>query len=133
MGAYKPASVGYHNDHDIESFVRGISGVYATDPEYANKILGIERIMREIRRRTRVVGIFPDGKSALMLVCARLRHVTTTAWGEKRYLNMQRLFEQEKDVLMDIGCPFLLPLRWAPFQMCEKLLTVPGHARPFVM
>jgi transposase-like protein len=63
---------------------------------------GIERIMREIRRRTRVVGAFPDGKSALMLVCARLRHVTTTAWGEKRYLNMQRLFEQERDILMDI-------------------------------
>ena len=64
---------------------------------------GIERIMREIRRRTRVVGTFPDGNSALMLVCARLRHVTTTAWSEKRYLNMQRLFELEKDVLMDIG------------------------------
>lgn len=64
---------------------------------------GIERIMREIRRRTRVVGAFPDGNSALMLVCARLRHVTTTAWGEKRYLNMQRLFDQEKDILADIG------------------------------
>lgn len=32
----------------------------------------IERMNREIRRRTRVVGTFPDGKSALMLVCARL-------------------------------------------------------------
>ncbi len=31
----------------------------------------IERLNREIRRRTRVVGTFPDGKSALMLVCAR--------------------------------------------------------------
>jgi transposase-like protein len=35
----------------------------------------IERLNREIRRRTRVVGAFPDGQSALMLVCARLRHV----------------------------------------------------------
>jgi putative transposase len=35
----------------------------------------LERLMREIRRRTRVVGNFPDGKSALMLVAARLRHV----------------------------------------------------------
>jgi len=33
----------------------------------------LERIMREIRRRTRVVGCFPDGQSALMLVAARLR------------------------------------------------------------
>ena len=32
---------------------------------------GIERIKREIRRRTRVVGTFPDGNSALMLVTAR--------------------------------------------------------------
>ena len=37
----------------------------------------IERIMKEIRRRTRVVGSFPDGNSALMLVCDRLRHITT--------------------------------------------------------
>lgn len=36
----------------------------------------IERMNREIRRRTRVVGAFPDGKSALMLVCARLRYVS---------------------------------------------------------
>ena len=35
----------------------------------------IERLNRDIRRRTRVVGTFPDGNSALMLVCARLRRV----------------------------------------------------------
>ena len=38
----------------------------------------IERLNREIRRRTRVIGTFPDGESALMLVCARLRHVVNT-------------------------------------------------------
>ena len=43
----------------------------------------IERLNREIRRRTRVVGTFPDGNSALMLVCARLRHVAGTQWGNK--------------------------------------------------
>ena len=41
----------------------------------------LERIMREIRRRTRVVGNFPDGKSAVMLVAARLRHIAGTRWG----------------------------------------------------
>ena len=42
---------------------------------------GLERIMKEIRRRTRVVGSFPDGYSAMMLVGARLRHISTTKWG----------------------------------------------------
>ena len=51
----------------------------------------IERLNREIRRRTRVVGCFPDGNSALMLVCARLRHVAGTQWGNKKYLNMKHL------------------------------------------
>ena len=49
----------------------------------------IERMNREIRRRTRVVGTFPDGKSALMLVCARLRYVSGKEWGTKRYLCMK--------------------------------------------
>lgn len=51
----------------------------------------IERMNREIRRRTRVVGAFPDGNSALMLVCARLRHVAGTQWGSKKYMNMKHL------------------------------------------
>ena len=51
----------------------------------------LERINREIKRRTKVVGTFPDGESALMLVCARLRHVAGSEWGTKRYLNMEHL------------------------------------------
>ena len=47
---------------------------------------GLERIMKEIRRRTRVVGSFPDGYSAMMLVGARLRHISTTKWGTRQYL-----------------------------------------------
>ena len=58
----------------------------------------LERLMREIRRRTRVVGAFPDGKSALMLVAARLRHVAGTKWGTRRYMNMDRLKEIERSI-----------------------------------
>jgi putative transposase len=54
----------------------------------------LERIMKEIRRRTRVVGSFPDGNSALMLVAARLRHIAGTRWGIKQYLKMDRIEEQ---------------------------------------
>lgn len=51
----------------------------------------IERLNGEIGRRTRVVGCFPDGNSALMPVCARLRHVASTQWGNKKYMNMKLL------------------------------------------
>ena len=54
----------------------------------------LERIMKEIRRRTRVVGSFPDGNSALMLVAARLRHIAGTKWGMNQYLKMDRLEEK---------------------------------------
>ena len=57
----------------------------------------LERLNREIKRRTRAIGAFPDGNSALMLVCARLRHVAGTDWGTKRYMNMDHLLEMEAD------------------------------------
>jgi hypothetical protein len=96
----------------------------------------LERLMREIRRRTRVVGAFPDGHSALMLVAARLRHVAATRWGTRHYLQMNRLAE-----VVAIARPLCF---WPPgsqkqnnfnpttFQhadedrKCEKLWTLPG-------
>lgn len=57
----------------------------------------IERLNREIKRRTKAIGAFPDGQSALMLVCARLRHVAGTQWGVKRYMNMDHLHSMEMD------------------------------------
>ena len=51
----------------------------------------IERLNREIRRRTRVVGSSLDDYAALMLVCARLRHVVGNQWGNKKYMNMKYL------------------------------------------
>jgi putative transposase len=58
----------------------------------------LERIMKEIRRRTRVVGSFPDGNSALMLVAARLRHIAGTKWGLRQYLKIDRLEEDVKEI-----------------------------------
>ena len=57
---------------------------------------GIERINREIRRRTRVVGTFPDGNSALMLVTARLKYIVEHEWGKRRYLDMSKLEEMDE-------------------------------------
>lgn len=59
----------------------------------------IERLNREIKRRTKAIGAFPDGQSALMLVCARLRHVAATQWGTRRYMNMDHLLKVEDVVL----------------------------------
>lgn len=54
----------------------------------------LERIMKELRRRTRVVGAFPDGESALMLCCARLRYIESKSWSDSRkYLDMDKLRE----------------------------------------
>jgi transposase-like protein len=61
----------------------------------------IERLNREIRRRTRVVGTFPDGESALMLVCARLRHVVNSQWGCKKYMDMKHLYGCDADTILD--------------------------------
>lgn len=55
----------------------------------------LERLMKEIRRRTKVVGAFPDGKSCLNLAAARLRHVAGTEWSTRRYMNMQPLHEMK--------------------------------------
>ncbi len=57
----------------------------------------LERIIREIRRRTRVVGAFPDGESALNLAAARLRHIAGTHWSTRRYLDMQPLRQAKLD------------------------------------
>jgi transposase-like protein len=57
----------------------------------------LERLMREIRRRTRVVGAFPDGQSCLNLAAARLRHIAGTQWSTRRYMNMVPLKEMKME------------------------------------
>ncbi len=77
-------------------------GYYSFPCEHWRKIRTnnpLERIMKEIRRRTRVVGSFPDGKSALMLVAARLRHIAGTKWGMNQYMKMDRLEEETAEIL----------------------------------
>ena len=57
---------------------------------------GIERINREIRRRTRAVGTLPDGNSALMLVTARLKYIAEHERGKRRYPNMSKLEKMDE-------------------------------------
>jgi putative transposase len=78
----------------IEASIEETLSYYAYPSEHQRSLRTnnpLERVMREIRRRTRVVGEFPDGNSALILVAARLRHIAGTQWSKRRYLDMSRL------------------------------------------
>ena len=78
----------------VETAVLETLAYYAFPEEHWRRIRTnnpLERNMREIRRRTRAVGAFPDGNSALNLAAARLRHIAGTRWSTKRYLNMDLL------------------------------------------
>jgi transposase-like protein len=82
----------------VESGIEETLAYYGFPEEHWRRIRTnnpLERILREIRRRTRVVGAFPDGESALNLAAARLRHVAGTEWSTKRYLSMEFLLGQQ--------------------------------------
>jgi transposase-like protein len=82
----------------VEESIHETLNYYEFPEEHWRKIRTnnpMERILKEVRRRTKVIGAFPDGQSALMLVGARLRHVTTTKWGTVKYMNMDRLLEKD--------------------------------------
>ena len=82
----------------VEAAVEETLSYYAFPEEHWRRIRTnnpLERILREIRRRTRVVGAFPDGQSALNLAAARLRHIAGTTWSTKRYLNIELLKDQQ--------------------------------------
>lgn len=50
----------------------------------------VERLNREIRH-TRVVVRFPGSNSVPMQICAPLRHVVGTQWGNMKYMNTKHL------------------------------------------
>ena len=55
----------------------------------------LERILREIRRRTRVVGAFPDGQSALNLAPQGCATSPARRGSTKGYLNIELLKDQQ--------------------------------------
>lgn len=94
-------------------------------PEHWRRIRtsnGIGRINREIRRRTRVVGTFTDGNSALMLVTARLKYIVEHECGKRRYLDISKRGLDELKGKAE-GQKRTGP-RTAK-SICERILTVP--------
>ena len=55
---------------------------------YQTKQSSVEEALIEM------LGSFPDGYSAMMLVGARLRHISTTKWGTRQYLCTCKIYEQ---------------------------------------
>ena len=79
---------------------------YAFPPQHWIKLRTnnpMERLLREARRRTKVIGAFPDGQSALMLVAARLRHVSATYWGLRKYMNLCLLKEMDQEAVYSVA------------------------------
>ena len=82
----------------VETSIEERLGYHAFPKEHWRRIRTnnpLERILREIRRRTRVVDAFREGQSALNLAAARLCHVAGTEWSTKRYLSMDLLKDHQ--------------------------------------
>src|SRR5262249_16915408 len=82
----------------VEAAVEETLTYYAFPEEHWRRIRTnnpLERIPPEVPPRTRGVGAFPDGQSALHLAAARLRHIAGTAWSTKKYLNIELLKDQQ--------------------------------------
>ncbi len=80
----------------VEGKIRETLGYYSFPDSHWRKIRTnnpLERLMKEIRRRTRVVGAFPDGQSCLCLAAARLKHIAGTQWSTRKYMDMEPLRE----------------------------------------
>jgi transposase-like protein len=81
----------YLDEHGEE-----ILGVYALPEKHRKRMRTtnlLERYNREVKRRTRVIGIFPNRESCIRLVSSMAME-QNEEWMEKRYLTME---EQETD------------------------------------
>ena len=90
----------------VEKSIHETFAYFAYPPQHWLKIKTnnpMERLLKEARRRTKVVGAFPDGNSALMLVAARLRHVSSTTWGTRKYMNMNLLNEMDQEAIYSVA------------------------------
>ena len=85
----------------------------------------MERIMGEIRRRTRVIGAFPDGQSALNSAAAKLKHIAGTEWSIKRYMNMQPFRQNEV-----MAQPYRTPPQKKERSLTLPFVNIPGRTNP---
>lgn len=81
----------------VEEHGEQMLAVYALPPEHRKRMRStnlVERLNQEIKRRTRVVRIFPDEAACLRLVSALAMEVNVD-WLERQYLDLSLLAGQE--------------------------------------
>jgi transposase-like protein len=79
---------------------------------YSTNIL--ERLNKEVKRRTNVVGVFPDEPSVLRLVGAVLLEIADEWAIERRYFSlesMHKLIDPHADLITSVSTPRLAPVR----------------------
>ena len=90
----------------VEENIEETLSFYRLPREHHNNLKStnmLERIMEEIKRRTLVVRIFPNAASCLRLVRALAVEMHENWIEAIRYLNMEPLREQKKDLVRQIG------------------------------
>ncbi len=96
-------------------------------------INGLERLHREIRRRTRVVGIFPHEASALRLISAVLAEIHEEWLTDRQYLNLAGWKKQVEQFFptgpKEITEKRLLNPFPLAFDSARSVLAVKGPAR----
>jgi putative transposase len=110
----KAATVLLEVEEDVLAYMAFPQGhwarIYSTNP--------LERLNREVKRRTDIVGVFPDQESVLRLVGSVLLEIDDEWHIERRYFSqdsMRKLREPSAETLASAG-----PLRLGPMRQGES-------------
>lgn len=90
---------------------------------------GIERLNREVKRRTNAVGGLPDGRPAMVPAAARCEYVADGTWGKRRCLDISLLDHWDERGVSTEWLRHTKSCRHkGPEDICERCLTEPRRS-----